>query len=510
MVIEFNRIKLIGKGLEGMNQHWVRFAVWSLLNPICIIASFAITNYLGMYYTISPNVISFAKEFFPVYVFSGMCALVVQIILACVISRAISPQATIARVLEAFLYAQYPFIVFVFIAPCLFSNIEGNIMGFLYIPIFLVLSAISGVVSLRIYYKKITRLTESEEFHKGGFKGVGYVLLAFLIISLFSIYQFGFNTHLVKYMGWRTDIPQYAVSQAIKAIKERNSEVFAQYVDIDSFLVSTEMADKALVKAEILNAVEQGRLLTGDGERMRIGEWVLAKRNARREVGTFTQIPVVDSFAFSNKGDVTKMTVKFNSDINGDGISVPVVLQKRNGRYIIASGSDFRALLNKINDYHKALEAFPYLANEDIAQSAITVNLQDFSASLPKSGSLVDSYWVENKGEMKSTFEVLPVNITAEVNNTTNIQLNRVNIVAVYRDTRTNQVLAVASGYMYGGKELIQPNEKRNITFVSLVSPVLVDAVASGKAKVAEIYPSKAFSDDGQNLDLLKVQSPKL
>lgn len=493
-----------------MNQHWVRFTVGSLLNPICIIASFLITNYLGMYYTISTNVISFSKEFFPVYVFCGMGALLAQIILAYMISRAISSKVTLAQVLEAFLHAQYPFIVFIFIAPCFLFNIEGNIMGFLYIPIFLLLSAISGVVFLRTYYKKIARLIENGEVHKGGSKGIGYVLLVFLTMSLYSIYQFGFNTHLVNYMGWRTDIPQYAVSQAVKAIKDQNSEAFAQYVDIDSFLESTEFAEKALLKAEILQAVEQGRLLTSDGERMRIGEWIMAKRNARREVGTFTQIPVVDSFTFSNKGDAAKATAKFNSNINGDGISVSVDLQKRNGRYIIVSGSDFNVLLNKINEYHKALEAFPYLANKEIVQPVITVNLLEFSASLPKSGFLEDSYWVENKGEMKSTFEVLPVNITVEVGNTTDKQINHISIVIVYRDAQTNQVVAIANAFTYGGKEPMQPKGKRKVTFVSLVSPVLVNAVERGNAKVAEIYPAKVFYDDGQSLDLLKAQSPKL
>jgi hypothetical protein len=227
-----------------MIRQCLKFMLSSLLNPICIIVSFLTTNYFGMYHTVSTNVISLSKEFYSVYVFMGMIALLVQIIFAYVVSRTVSPRATTSKVLEAFLYAQYPFIVMIFIAPNFLSDIEGNIMGFIYIPIFLLLSAISGVFSLPIYVKKITKIIESEESPNGGIKGVSCALVVVLIISLFSIYRFGSNTALVSYMGWRTDIPQYAVSQTIKSLKDKNPDTFTQYVDIDSFLQSTDVQRK--------------------------------------------------------------------------------------------------------------------------------------------------------------------------------------------------------------------------------------------------------------------------
>lgn len=493
-----------------MIQQCLKFTLWSLLNPICIFVSFYFTNYLGMYYTVSTNVISFSKEFFSVYVFMGMIALLAQIIFAYAVSRTISPQATPAKVLEVFLFAQYPFIVMIFIVPSLLSDIEGNIIGFIYFPIILLLSAISGVFSLFIYFKKIARIIEREESPNSGIKGVGCALVVVLIISLSSIYRFGSNTHLVSYMGWRTDIPHYAVSQTIKALKNRNPDAFTQYVDIDSFLQSTDATEKALLKAEILNAVEQGRFLTSDGERIRIGEWVMAEQKAKRGVGTFTQVPVVDSFTFSNKGNLPKATANFYSDVIGDNMSVSFELQERNGKYKISSGADFNVLVDKIKKHRKALEEFPYLANKDVIQSTLTVNLLDFSASLPEGGSLENFYWVKWEGQMKSTFPSLFVNISAEVGNNTNKRLSQIVIAVVYRDKQTNQVLAVDNVVGFIDKEPMKPQETRHVIFKSSVNPILAVAVKSGKAKVAEVYPAKASYNDGQTLELLKVQIPKL
>lgn len=491
-----------------MIQQCLKFTLWSLFNPICIIGSFSITNYLGMYYTVSTNVISLSKEFFSVYVFIGMIALLVQIIFAYSISRISSPRVTPTKVLEAFFVAQYPFIVMIFIAPFLFSNIEGNVMGLIFIPIFLLLAAISGVFSLRTYFKKIARIIESRESPEGGIRGVVCALVVVFIISLFSIYRFGFNTHLVNYMGWRTDIPQYAVSQAIKALKDRDPDAFTQYVDLDSFLQSE---DSGILKAEILNAVEQGCLFDSGEERIRVGEWVMAEQKATRGVGSFTQLPITDSFVFSNKGNLSKATAIFYSDANGDKMSVSFELQEKNGEYRIICGADFNVVVDKIKKYRKALEVFPYLANKDVIQSTLTVKLLDFSASLPKGGSLEDSEWVVWEGQAKSTSFLLPVNISAEVGNNTNKRLSGIAVAVVYRDKQTNQVLNVDNAVASIKKEPMKPQEIRQVTFNGRgVSPILVVALTSVKAKVAEVYPVKAFYDDGQVLELLKVQIPKL
>lgn len=492
-----------------MIRQCLKFTLWSLLNPICIIVSFFTTNYLGMYHTVSTNVTSVSKEFYSVYLFMGMIALLVQIIFAYVVSKTLSPRAKISRVLEAFLYAQYPFIVMIFIAPNFLSNVEGNIMGFIYIPIFLLLSTISGVFSLPIYVKKITKFIESEESPNGGIKGVSCALAVVLIISLFSIYRFGFNTALVSYMGWRTDIPQYAVSQTIKSLKDKNPDAFIQYVDIDSFLQSTDATEKELLKAEILNAVEQGSFLTNDGERIRIGEWVMAEQNSRRSFGTFKQDPIANSVTFSNKGNLPKATANFYSDVTGDNISVPFEFQERNGKYKIISGADFD-VLDKIKKHRKALEEFPYFANKNVIQSTLTLNLLDFSASLPQGGTLENSYWVKWEGQAKSTIALLPVNISTEVGNNTDKRLSRIDIAVVYRDKQTNQVLAVNNVVALLDKEPMKPQEIRQVTFISRVNPILAVAINSGKAKVAEVYPAKVYYDDEQALELLKVQIPKL
>jgi hypothetical protein len=241
-----------------------------------------------------------------------------------------------------------------------------------------------------------------------------------------------------------------------------------------------------------------------------MGEWVMAEQNSRRSFGTFKQESIVDSITFSNKGNLPKATANFYSDAIGDNISVSFEFQERNGKYKIISGADFNVLVDKIKKHRKALEKFPYLANENVIQSTITVNLLDFSVSLPKGGTLENSYWAKWEEQAKSTIALLPVNISAEVGNNTDKRLSRIGIGVVYRDIQTNQVIAVDNVVAFIDKTPMSPQETRQVIFNSNVNPILAVAVNSGKAKIAEVYPAKAYYDDGQTLELLKVQIPKL
>ncbi|WP_110954995.1 hypothetical protein [Anaerosinus massiliensis] len=490
-----------------MIQQCLKFTSWSLFNPICIFCSFAMTNYLGMFRSVETNSVSFSREFFSVYVFIGMIALLVQIIFAYAISRILSSRVTPSKVLEAFFVAQYPFIVMILLEPIIFSTIEGNIMGLICIPIFLLLTILSGPFSLRIYYIKITKSIASGEEREGGMKGIVFALVVALIFSLFSIYRFGFNTHLVNYMTWRPDIPQYAISQAMKSLKNREPDAFAQYVDLDSFYQSE---DAEILKAELLNAVAEGRFFDHGEERIRVGEWVMAKLEAKRGVGSFPQLPIVDSFIFSNEGNLLKATAEFYSDANGHVLQVPFELHEKNGKYRIVCGADFNAVIDKIQKYRKALDAFPDLANQEGIQSILTIKVTNFLAIVPEDGAVENSNWVVRDGKAKSTSFYLPVKITAAVGNNTNEELRAIDVAVVYRDKQTNQVIYVDSISASIKKDPVKSQEIRHVTFEDSVNPVLAVAIKSGKAKVAEVYPIKVFYDGGRALELLKVQIPKL
>lgn len=489
----------------------LEFIAWSLLNPICIIASFIATNYLGMYKSVSTNVIMLSREFISVYVLIGMIALVGQSILVYMMTRLISKHATMTKVFEVFLSAQYPFIVLIFITFALLTQVEGNIMGFLYIPIFLFLGLVSGIFVLHIYLKKIHGFIEPQQSSWTAIKRVCGIVAVTLAVSLYSIYFFGFNTHLASAMvGWRTDIPQYSVVQVIKAIRNRDPDVFAQYVDIDSFLEPE--VDKVLLKAEIIDAVKQGRFLTDNGQRLKLGEWVIQDREVRRGIGTFKQVPIIDFWEICPKGDLWQATADFCSEVNGVSVRVTFALEKRNGIYKITNGSDANALksvIKKVKEYYRALEEFPLLVNESDTLSTLSIKVTNILAELPQAGALENFSWVERDGGAKQKTAFLPVKVSAELRNNTDKPLTRIALTVVYRDIQTNRVLYVDDAFVFIGKEPLQPYEKRQFTLSSDVRPTLLLAIKEGRVKVAELYPLRVFYDDKHSSELLKVKIPR-
>ena len=489
-----------------MNLQWLKFIVWSLLNPICIISSFCTTNYLGMYHSVGSNAVAFSFEFFPVYLFIGMLTLLAQLVFLCILA----PGIKLADVCEAFLLSQQPFIIMFIVASGLLVGVEGNVMGFIVVPLFIVLSGVSGVISIGRYLNEITRIKERKEASAGSIKEIGYAVVLTLIMALFSICQYGMYTHLVNYMEWRTDIPQYAVTQAMRAIKDRNPDAFMEYVDLDSVLELAQNVEGAPTKAEILKAIEQGQLLTSDGERLKVGEWVMAKQNAKRNVGTFEQEPMVESCTFSNKDNLVKAEAIFYSIANGKKIRVVFELQKADGKYKITGGADFRELVEEIKKYHEDLEAFPGAANTNATQSIVVVNLLGVAAELPQAGSLEESDWIERSRGSTSESYYLPVKISAEVSNHLDKKWIKMILSVVFRDVQTNRVLAVSNARADADKEPMQPQEKRQFVFHGSARPYLLLALKEGKAKVAEVYPARVQYEDKQYLEIINVELPEI
>lgn len=464
-----------------MNLQWVQFTIWSLLNPICITASFITTNSLGMYVKAS-HAESLSMEFFPVYIFIGMLALTVQAIMAYAISRIFS-KVTPAKVFEAFLSAQYPFVVMVLFVPAFISIGEWNVMGFIVGPLFLIISLITGGISCSRYFTKLRELIKNDESPSFDSKGIGGVVAVSLVLTLLSLWQFGSQTHLITHMGWRTDLPQYTVSKVIQAIKDKNSMAFTEYVDLDSLLsiAYPEIVDKTPLKTEILNDIENGKFLISDNEGLRFGEWVMNMQGASKEVDTSAQIPVNNFVTFTNSSTLPKATVNFRSAINGEQVSLSFGLQKKNGRYKIVGIDDF----DKVKNYRSDLESFPSMVEKNLNQSVIFVKLINFSAT---SNSIELSLEVENNSQKP---------------------LIQANIAVVFRDAQTGEVIGVSTSTLFSKEKPIQPREKRQVSLnASNNNPILTPSVRSGRVKVAEVYPLRVFYEDRQYIDFLKIKFP--
>ncbi|WP_199883977.1 hypothetical protein [Anaerosinus massiliensis] len=189
---------------------------------------------------------------------------------------------------------------------------------------------------------------------------------------------------------------------------------------------------------------------------------------------------------------------------------MPFELHEENGKYRIVCGTEFNAVIDKIQKYRKALDAFPDLANQDGIQSILTIEVIDFLANVPEDGSVENSNWVVRDGKAKSTSFYLPVKITAAVGNNTNEGLRAIDVAVVYRDKQTNQVIYVDRINASIKKDPVKSQEIRHVTFEDSVNLVLAVAIKSGKAKVAEVYPMKVVYEGGRALKLLGVQIPKL
>jgi hypothetical protein len=107
--------------------------VYSMVNPICMAASFVVAIAGGFYVpTNHTNEFAFDMRWFPMYLSVGVIALLFQGLVAQSIAERLWWKRPVpyAKSLQAFFYAQRPFVFLVLAVPLLLTEIEGNAVVF--------------------------------------------------------------------------------------------------------------------------------------------------------------------------------------------------------------------------------------------------------------------------------------------------------------------------------------------------------------------------------------------
>jgi hypothetical protein len=116
-----------------MYRNILAFIGLSLVNPLCMLASFSACMYLGVYQRVGTAEEQFDARFFPVYLTIGMFVLLLQLFVAYGVARIVhrgGARIMMADVTRAFLFAQKPFYFFIVAVPVLMTKVEGNAVVF--------------------------------------------------------------------------------------------------------------------------------------------------------------------------------------------------------------------------------------------------------------------------------------------------------------------------------------------------------------------------------------------
>jgi hypothetical protein len=115
-----------------MYRKILAFVGLSLVNPLCMLASFIVCMGMGAYERVGAALEQFDLRFVPVYLAVGMFVLLLQLLIVYGIARTVyrGSRMTMANVTQAFLLAQRPFYFFIVAVPVLMTTIEDNAVVF--------------------------------------------------------------------------------------------------------------------------------------------------------------------------------------------------------------------------------------------------------------------------------------------------------------------------------------------------------------------------------------------
>lgn len=458
--------------------------VWSLLNPICIISSFFACNYIGLYQTVETNTIALNPVFFPVYLLFGIIALVFQIIIAVIIGLIRS--SNVSTCITSFFIAQRPFVVMILFSNLLImGGIEGNIIGFIIVPLFAICSLISSAFACGKYFKEVSKDNNitSGNTQIRPYWQIGTIFLVVLIISGLVVKFQGPRSLLGEQMGWSPDTPQFAVEMTLKATKNKDPDLFARYVDIDSVLENLKaQGGLEVTKEELLNSLLRGELLTDSNSGFKYGRWIVQQRQQETGIGAFNHQTIVGPFLLVQK----KSTKKTSSDTvylaiaevkatnPQDNDQVDFTLRKTDGYYRIV-GLDSSTLRNQ--QYSRRRLALVISQSDEIkARSKKTIDC---------------TVHIDDK-----TF-----NSEVTVTNKTTQLIRGMDFFVLLKDINTLEVSRDNISVDYPFKNYLQPGETRT---VSIAYPRTNNKLTSGKFAIVDILPEGLVFDSGTGLDFLE------
>lgn len=484
------------------------FLFLSLVNPVFMALSFFLTNYWGFLETVSTNTFRLSYELIPVYIaidFFSSAALLG------VIHYFLQKRNRFATSLALYNKSQLVFVVFApFLFLLIFKGIEGNIAGFLIIPLFLLLSIICIPISIVSFFRKLQQQGEELSSPSGSLRKEFIGLsLAVIFSALISFWLQGPYTQLADVFAWREDTPQYLFQQVVASVRNKDGDAFLRYVDLDDVLYqATGDADEAeKLKEKILAGIQSGEFILAEDPGkppLQFEGWALGGINShRRGIGSFSQqIPVANiGFLYRPNNNTIKVPALFL--LNGERYTFDVTVEKRDGTLKIVGISNIGTFLeNKTKKEAELLQAEQKL----ISAKNKLGNLIDFQIKSFKPIDLPDDEFsgihIAKYGHAVSIAYIGKIDVVGILSNKTDKNISGIELLGLFRDRKTNTF--IGSSLFNVNIQKIEPfnaYQEKEITFSNTYNLALNNYLAHNDCEYL-VFPVRIRFADGSSTTL--------
>jgi hypothetical protein len=462
----------------------VGFLLWSLLNPICIAASFLAFTALEIYEQTGSNTWTFDKRFFPLYLLVGAAALAIQFIIfhALYSKRPPIRPRSVGNSLRVFLRAQRPFWVMLPVLLMIFGDTEGNVFGFIIFPLYFLLGTFSmtfAAARLPVAWHKVPppEATDAREtFVVPSVMGLGLLLWTVAVV-----WHYGPENGFGRILAFRGNTPQYAVGRIVAAVADGDVDAFVKYVDVDrifTHLASIGGPDKET----LLKAIAERKFF--DAHRMEIvyGEWsiptsafldcIVPKRNA---AGDFT------------------VGIGASSALTGESFWPDGLLSRTESGYRLTDIEDWPDIEEDVKKKERFLHELPALRQKAVEESQGIFGFE----LLPGTSIQADDDEYGNSGWL-----VLHVRLT----NRTDSRMDRVEFAVTLKDSAIDETKFVEIDcWANDFGTSLSPGESRTVEGRVMLNQVACRSITVGRLVLGEILPIAVDYGNGKIIDLVKL-----
>lgn len=333
----------------GNCGRFVLLYVFATFNPLISLIALWNGDSLGIVESISNTGQKLMISLLPVYALTTF-------ILICLVAagryyfvRVQHPDIKIHEFLDAFLFSQLAYLGFTFFLYRLFVGQDAFEWGAYFFVFYIPLSLICVPLSFYMFKRKLRSIKENKA-SLGTDRKIRTDLLVFvIIISLLAVGSVWRELPYTKYSRYfppRHGSPQEALQQISYALKTRDTELFARYVDIDKVIKESFPDDPAMTQA-ILQDIQNGQFVVENDKGV--------SRIAYKDVVFF-----LDENTLHRRNSKIYLYVKFSALHKQN--SREVQLERVDDHYKLSNVSELREimlydkrhsdeLVNKFNDF---------------------------------------------------------------------------------------------------------------------------------------------------------------
>lgn len=450
------------------------FLGFSLVNPLCMVASFAVCLEMDVYGRVGANEAQFDARFFPVYLTVGIVVQLLQILLAYGIARwkHREGRTTLAEAADAFLFAERPFVIFVLLLFILLDRIEGNVVAFAGIYAFPFVILTAGLVTIRFFKRLKTLVGEPSRRAVTLLPGLVGVSTLAIVVSLTVVWVYGPVNRFGDYLAWRSDTPQYAICKIATAVQEDCVEDIEDYVDLDAVLSQFAVVGGP-TKAQWTDALIKGRVARESDGEIAYNEWKVQSfgdccgRLARlcEKDGRFTAEVFVES------------------QMTGQTPSLVFAMEKIHGKYRVTRVTNMADIVQSLDEQQTQAQKVLALRDEAKAKARPLVDFRLHGMRV-EDDRLHLQFDVVNKGT---------------------VPIARVQCVVLLRRTDTGVVAMVKTMWPSFYPTQLAPGQARTAEDSEYVSSAVARSIEAKQLVVSDVFPASVEFADEHRDELVKL-----